>query len=521
MTSVSRLKFRGDVNAAIRWGLLICIWFSALSRAAHDQWAACVVFALLSALCLLYLAGQTLRPEPVCLPLWKPVLFLLVISAISLPASYDFASTRLDLWIMLFCFVGFYLFVNATPASEDIGVFFRRASLILIPLAVITLHQQITGAPDSKIGHITFLGWTSTYRHWEIAGTLINSVVLSGFVLYWSFVMLEARKASPLQWILWLAFLIILVLARSWWAFISLYGASLYYFRASLIQAFQRRKALAWTLVLLTIFFLTVLLYLKFGDHLIQLYSGGNRFYWWQSAIRMFLAHPFTGVGSGAFATAYPYFSERGAQGTLYPHGLFLQILAGNGLLGLAALLFFIQQFISGLSPKGRSPSVPSYRALMATVLAVLCYSLININLEYFLNKFMLFIVLAALVRRSFHTTESYSLRIPWLIVGVATLVAMVPFWLSPLQASRLHVGSSFMETPLDEKARRIQLLSAVELDPYNGDLYAAIANSYRRQYEQFGGEENKHQWMMYLQTAYRWKKDIRYQLERAGSSAP
>ncbi len=55
----------------------------------------------------------------------------------------------------------------------------------------------------------------STYGHWEINGTLVNSVILAGFALAWIFLTYSQCRESGLFYIPLVCGFIILILARS------------------------------------------------------------------------------------------------------------------------------------------------------------------------------------------------------------------------------------------------------------------------------------------------------------------
>lgn len=68
-----------------------------------------------------------------------------------------------------------------------------------------------------------------------------------------------------------------------------------------------------------------------------------NRGWIWRDAAAMFRAHPFIGVGLGAFETAFPIYSlNDGSLTVSAAHNDYLQVLAEGGLLGGALMVWFI-----------------------------------------------------------------------------------------------------------------------------------------------------------------------------------
>jgi O-antigen ligase len=96
----------------------------------------------------------------------------------------------------------------------------------------------------------------------------------------------------------------------------------------------------------------------------------GTRVVLWRNTARMIADHPVLGVGTGGFQTAYaPY--VRGVAGwqgheTGDPHNQYLKFQAEQGILGLAAFLFFIYWTF-------RCPAPQPWRALAAAALIGWC----------------------------------------------------------------------------------------------------------------------------------------------------
>jgi O-antigen ligase len=420
-------------------GLAAGIWFSVFFNAAHDEWAACAVFGLLTLLVPFLLLGHFRTRRPLSLPLIYPTLLFLAALVLSTRYSYDFVSSRWESWVWFYCFVAFYLFVNVAQTSSELDLFFVGSSAVLVPLALMCLSEQYAVAttylrtefPGEAFGlHLAkVLAKGFLYNHWEICATLLNSNVLSGFVLYWLFLLWDKRKRWVCRPILISAF-IILLLAHSGWAGMSILVGGLFYKKEILKKLYlERKREFITYFALFTILCAGIVLF-KFGHHQTKYYSATNRLDWWWTALRMAQARPITGVGLGAFSVAYPYFEVARRFGTIYAHSFPLQLLSETGLLGTVSLLGFAIA-ISRRTSKGMGKRENTYRRVYwATILTVLCYSMININLEYFLNKLVLLLLFGSLVNsehKDFRVTSGNGFLVTW-----AILILLIPNWLAP-----------------------------------------------------------------------------------------
>lgn len=504
----------------VRLGLVGCVWFSVFARAAHDLWASCTIFACLTFFTLLFMVDRFITHKPVRLPLALPSAFLLIAGSVSLTQSFNFAATRHELWILFFSLVAFYLFINSMESAEDVQRFFQRTSLVLIPLALICLYDQITGHPEGY-AKIQLFSFILSYGHWEIAGTLISSILLSSFALFWGFYVLERPQRSPLTILLWLAFAIILILSRSSWAIVSLMGGMVFFESHKLVKLYHKQKKTILVIAMAAAALLLLVLFIKFGKHQNQHYSGFNRLTWWMAALRMFSECPWTGIGLGAFHTAYPYFRIPTAQATLYAHSSVLQIFAESGLLGSTAMILFFWTLATMVrrSP-ARTMQAPSQKAILAALVTVVISSLITISLEYFLTKFLIFLFLGALL------TERQGAQVPihrplWLWPIAAVFITLLPYWLSPFQASRLYQSALAYDHLGDWEMSRSQFRDALSLDSHNGDLYAALAFSYQKSAIKNRSAQDYKLSRNYMLQAYRWKRDARYLSLLADESKP
>ncbi len=483
-------------------GLSVLVWFAALARAAHDLWAACVFFAGITFLSLLFLIGRARDRAPLRFPLFLPmVLFLLALTA-SLWHSYDIPTTRQDLWGWLFSALAFYLYVNVCHTEKEVRLFFTLAGSVLIPLALMAIWQQGTGTPEPYGGY------------WEIHATLINSTVFAGFILYWVFFSGFEVARNRRYLILAAAVLVCLVLARSWWAYASLGAGAMVLLRSSLAGLWRRHTKAVFAISSAAGLGLIAAISYKLHLH-IGPYVGTSRLYYWGAGLRMWLEHPWTGVGLGGYATAYPYFRIDGSQialfpHTLFPHSLFIQLLAETGFVGMLATLALVLEFLRRMLRWRNSQSAPAWHPVfLATWTSVLLFSLLSINMEYLLNKFMFLILSGTLLVTQ--PAKTWSIRTEWLWVTGIVLVLLVPLWLSPLKASQLHsAGRMFERQGNSQKAEQLYR-DAIALDPHQADSYAALSRLYRLKDAKSPSLELRAAADTHLSEALRSRRDIRF----------
>jgi O-antigen ligase len=124
--------------------------------------------------------------------------------------------------------------------------------------------------------------------------------------------------------------------------------------------------------------------------------SLGYRAVFWPTTLRMVRDHPIFGVGTGGFADGYRPYGE-GVQGwrgndTGDPHNQFLKILGEQGLIGLAAFLFFIFCALT-------CPAPAPYRQLAAATLICWCVtSMANSHFSTFVEGRLIFFWLGAML---------------------------------------------------------------------------------------------------------------------------
>jgi O-antigen ligase len=131
-------------------------------------------------------------------------------------------------------------------------------------------------------------------------------------------------------------------------------------------------------------------------DQAAEATSPGYRVVFWRNTLRMVADHPILGVGTGGFFDGYMPYVEgvpgwKGG-GSMDPHNQFLKILGEQGLVGLAAFLFFIGGALA-------CPAPAPFRQLGAAALIGWCAtSLANSHFSTFVEGRLIFFWLGAML---------------------------------------------------------------------------------------------------------------------------
>ena len=133
-------------------------------------------------------------------------------------------------------------------------------------------------------------------------------------------------------------------------------------------------------------------------------YSVVTRLAYWSASWRMFLDHPLTGVGLGAFPTVYPSY---GSSSSRYErveqvHNDYLQLLTDGGLvaglIGASALIWLLSTWAKSLRAdlSRRADWLTILPGASIAVLGLLIHSLLDFNLQIPANA-LLFLMIVAL----------------------------------------------------------------------------------------------------------------------------
>lgn len=431
------------MTKAARFLLILSTLFASVAKAAHDYWAMTVVFVLLSAGAALVLAGHARNSNPWRWTGWRWWAAWLALVWISVPRSFDVSTSLWDAWGWTYLAIGYFAWINAVRTAPEAGRDLLWMAGGLIPVVGLALYQQLALPPAGGHGTWHLPGFSTTVRfsRWEIHGTLINSHVFAAYLLSWLFLLKRARSV-PSRVLLGLAG-IGLLLARSWTAFMVLLvvGAAAYAAGQphSVRRSWTSRMAGALLLALLA------LAAVKWGQNReSQHYQPASRLAYWMTSARMLAHHPLSGVGVGAYGTAYPHYRLFTPEATISAHGWLFSVAAEMGLPGLffalAGLFVLIRRAWNRTwrEDETRWVSLPTVACLGAM-------GLMSIAADYWLIKWLTVLWLGTFVINE-DKAPGAPLKAPIAIIGMAALVCFSSFWLSLFQAERLYAGGSFRQ---------------------------------------------------------------------------
>jgi O-antigen ligase len=198
---------------------------------------------------------------------------------------------------------------------------------------------------------------------------------------------------------------------------------------------------------------------------------------WWASAWRMFLDHPWLGVGLGNFAGAYPAYKAHGIQSTLFPHDFALGLLAETGLLGSGALLAFA--FLWAFRLRGNRPAVEERWPFLLGAGLQMLFTTVNIGMEMLANLLGLGIFLGAAAAGALEPSRKLSR--PVAALAAAFCLAAVPYALMPFLASRCAASGEALlsEEKFDDAARSFD--AAVRMFPLSKPAREGLDRALRR----------------------------------------
>lgn len=181
---------------------------------------------------------------------------------------------------------------------------------------------------------------------------------------------------------------------------------------------------------------------------------------WWHAGLRMFLDHPWLGIGPGNYGAAYLAYRAPGIENTLFAHSLPVTLLAETGLAGTLGFAAFALYVVARALRAGLSPL---RQAVLAGALGFLLFSTISIGAEYLAALLGLFLALGIAAAPAAHGGAKPSRALS--LVLAAAALAPAPWILAPWLASRLIVqADDDLRASRPEDAGR-RYLAASELD--------------------------------------------------------
>lgn len=213
----------------------------------------------------------------------------------------------------------------------------------------------------------------------------------------------------------------------------------------------------------------------------------------WEDTVRMIRDRPWTGFGPGSFQWVFPSYKTRGGQMLYnYTHNEYLQLLAENGVIGLALIaalvLGVVVRLLRRIGTVARDKDAGLIAGLLGSLAAVLAHAVFDFNLHLFSNNHIL-VLLAGVVVASLYASEELKPRptpAPWGLAawGAGALVAL----LLALAVVQSLLGYGFHL--LGERARAAFRMNealrlhrrAARVDPGNWRGYLGLAHVYQMQ---------------------------------------
>jgi O-antigen ligase len=81
-----------------------------------------------------------------------------------------------------------------------------------------------------------------------------------------------------------------------------------------------------------------------------------DRFYMWNKAVKIFLAHPFIGIGTGGYQTEMARIGDPEAPPIAHPHNNILYMAVSFGILGIIVLFWFFWEIMSNAWKERKTP---------------------------------------------------------------------------------------------------------------------------------------------------------------------
>jgi tetratricopeptide (TPR) repeat protein len=129
--------------------------------------------------------------------------------------------------------------------------------------------------------------------------------------------------------------------------------------------------------------------------------------------------------------------------------------------------------------------------------------------MEYFLNKFLLLIVLASLLAGK--DVPEYRIKPLWMAAAPLCLLLLVPSWYSLFASSRMTEAAREHQRLGDMDQAEELYKSAASIDPTNAECYWALSQLSLEKYRATGSPQALSDSRNYLREGLRYKKDIRF----------
>jgi len=402
--------------------------------------------------------------------IYLPLALFVIFSACSYFFSMDKFCSRNELFNLLNWIFLFYVSAEIMKEySRKLIIFFQLISIIGGSLAVIGIWQFLTGQ--------------------TVAGTMVNPNIFAGYLvmivpcLLWLVINDGNSKTKGIAYILLLIIITAcLVLTGSLAGLAGVFCGV--FILMYLLPGRELLKKYKYA------FFLIACILIIIAVSRIDNDSFINRLFWWKTALKMMAAHPLTGIGIGCFGSAYECFKSGGLS-TLYAHNYFLQTGAETGIIGMAALIWFL---IEALKKKS-AVNIP----LFSGVCAVLIQNLFDYNLCIPANAVLFWVMLGMMQKEESAQgnvlTHDKSKKWMLTVVSSAIVAVMLVAVIKPFIANRDWVmGNIRLEQAstcgLNTKSGMEALkgaegyyIEAIKSDPLNSMHYSGLSDVYINYY--------------------------------------
>lgn len=435
------------LDKTIAVGLLAAVAFTALAHGAVEAWSIAVFEFIIVTLTLLWAVKSfvekrfELRVSPTALPLAAFFLFGLIQSVSVTGAdgqisslSFDVEGTQSAVKILFFLLIAHILAANLFLSAERIRKLTVFLTIFGFALAIFGLLQYFTwngniywlrpafvntkGVIGPFVNHNHFAGYLELIVPLPIALIVTGAVNKNRLLYGFAAVMMAIAQAASLSRggiISLVSGLLFIVIAGISYARRAGNSVPKSEFGGGFPANSKRSSLLNFGAVAL-IFGAVVFGSLWIGNNsIVERLTKNNvvgadekaesfetsRGWIWNNTITMFQMNPVTGVGMGAFETAYPQYSSDNSSLTLTvdrAHNDYLQILSDTGLIGGAIALWFIATLIFVV--KRSLGSCEPLRAALAigcgaAIFSMSVHSVFDFNLQL-PSTALLFLILAA-----------------------------------------------------------------------------------------------------------------------------
>jgi|GEM_PF-3102017 len=372
-----------------------------------------------------------------------PVLIFFLAAIISLPGTIEIGHVRNGL-LVLFDSLVLYFLAGFADSKQ-------RKAIFLVPV-MIGLWLSAILFFFFILNPFKFLLEQALPAEFIINPNLVSGYILLSFFLslaYWRDSQYN-RQFTALSIALLLG--IFLTRSRTALALAALFGGYFVYKHSR--PSFGRLKVLMAFVALALILFS----FLKIGTGTFVF----DRIVWWKAAWRMFLSHPFKGVGWGNFENYYLFYRPALTINTLFAHNIIFQLLSETGIVGLVSfllMLYFLLFRNAGIS----SEDFPGKETAVLCILGFLSFNLFDYGFYVPSHQMLFWTIMGTLQQR--RTARRQRALVSPVLAGLLIIALSYPlfsFFLADLRSGK--AAQYLYENNLKKAETEIEI--AVRLDP-------------------------------------------------------